>query len=160
MKKFFLLSFVPRSDDLALLILRVSFGVILFVKHGWEKLSNFSAMAATFPDPLHMGQSASLGCALLGDAICSVLVLVGLGTRLFSAVAVVNLLVAFAFVHHFSWFGANNGELAYVYLCAYLALFVAGPGRYSVDRWIASGRVWEPSRHRATDGGHSYARAP
>jgi putative oxidoreductase len=151
MKKFFLLSFVPRSDDLALLILRVSFGVILFVKHGWEKLSNFSAMAATFPDPLHMGQSASLGCALLGDAICSVLVLVGLGTRLFSAVAVVNLLVAFAFVHHFSWFGANNGELA---------LFVAGPGRYSVDRWIASGRVWEPSRHRATDGGHSYARAP
>jgi len=146
MKKFFLLSFVPHSYDLALLVLRVTFGVSLFVKHGWEKLSNFSAMAATFPDPLHIGQTGSLACALTGDSLCSILVLVGLGTRLFSAVAVVNLFVAFALVHHFTWFGPSSGEMAYVYMCAYLALFIAGPGRYSVDHWIESahltGRPW------------------
>ncbi len=157
MKKLFLLEFIPRSYDLGLLFLRVSFGVILFVKHGWEKLSNFSGMVATFPDPLHIGQTASLGCALVGDALCSILVLVGLGTRLFSGVAALNLLVAFALVHHFAWFGPSNGEPAYVYMCAYLALFIAGPGRYSVDHWISTGHLSLPSRRGVSGGRRSYA---
>ena len=63
MKKLFLLGFVPQSYDVALLLLRVGFGLSLFVKHGWEKLSNFSGMVTTFPDPLHIGQTASLTCA-------------------------------------------------------------------------------------------------
>jgi putative oxidoreductase len=157
MKKLFLFGFVPRSEDLALLVLRVSFGLILFVKHGWEKLSNFSGMVTTFPDPLHIGQTASLTCALMGDAFCALLVLIGLGTRLFSAVAVLNLFVAFAFVHHFSWFGEHSGEPAYIYMCAYLALFIAGPGRYSVDQWIANGRVSSMLPRGLSGGRHSYA---
>jgi uncharacterized membrane protein YphA (DoxX/SURF4 family) len=41
--------------DWGLLILRVWFGGNLFIKHGWEKLANFSQLAQHFPDPIHIG---------------------------------------------------------------------------------------------------------
>jgi putative oxidoreductase len=119
--------------DGALLVLRASLGSSLFLRHGLEKLTGYAQMAAHFPDPLHIGARASLAFALLSDAICSVLVVLGLATRFAALIICINLGVAFGLVHHFSLHAPNSGELAYVYLAGFLAILVAGGGRYSLD---------------------------
>lgn len=124
-----------RFTDIGLLFLRVVAGGTLLLKHGLEKPENFSAMAQHFPNPLHIGPVPSLVFALIADFICSMLVIVGLGTRWASAVAFINIFVAWAFVHHFLFFGkgSDHGELIVLFLAAFGCLFFTGAGRYSVD---------------------------
>ncbi len=121
--------------DLGLLWLRVWFGLSLFLKHGWEKPTNFAHMAQHFPDPLHIGPVPSLIFALISDAICSILVVLGLGTRWAALVILVNISVAWSFVQHFQFFGrgASSGEAIVLYLGGFAALAIMGPGRFSLD---------------------------
>src|SRR5580693_8223206 len=70
-----------RSFGIGLLLLRLGTGLILFLKHGLEKLTGYSTMVQHFPDPLHVGAHFGLAFALLSDGICSVLVTIGLATR-------------------------------------------------------------------------------
>jgi len=134
-KNLLLLRFLPTSADLGLLALRLFAATPLFLKHGIEKIVGFHAMAAHFPDPLHIGVIPSLLFATLSDAICSVLIVFGLATRLAALICLINIAVAWAYVHHFQFFGhgADHGELMVLYLAVMAALFLAGAGRYSVD---------------------------
>jgi uncharacterized membrane protein YphA (DoxX/SURF4 family) len=43
--------FVPRSTDVGLLLLRIGTGLILFMRHGWEKVSLLSLSNPHFPRP-------------------------------------------------------------------------------------------------------------
>jgi len=131
------LSFVPHVNNLALLTLRVLVGTSLFLRHGLEKVSGFSQMVQHFPDPLHMGAHWSLTCALLSDAVCSLLLVVGLGTRWAALVIAVNTGVAFTLVHRMHLSGEHNGELAWMYLAVALTLFMTGAGRFSIDQGLA-----------------------
>src|SRR4051794_10375725 len=119
--------------DFALLVLRVWFGLLLFVKHCLDKAMNFSGLSAHFVGPFHIGPKASLILVLLAEVVCSLLVALGLWTRVAAAIVVINLTVAFAFAHHFQLFGQRNGELAFAFVGAFLTLCVSGPGRWSVD---------------------------
>jgi putative oxidoreductase len=134
MNRFLQLAFLPSSYDFALLVLRVWLGLDLFFRHGVEKITHFSQMSAHFPDPVHIGPRLSLVYALLSDGICSLLVVLGLATRFAALIIVINLSVAFTLVHHFATSGPRSGELPLVFLGGFLAVLIAGPGRYSVDR--------------------------
>jgi putative oxidoreductase len=129
------LDFIPSSKDAGLLVLRVALCTSLFLKHGSEKIFNFSQMATHFPDPLHIGASTGLVFAMIGDSICSLLIVVGFATRWASLIAFTNIFIAWALVHHFLFFGhdADHGEIIVLYLAGLLNLFVAGAGKYSVD---------------------------
>lgn len=127
---------MPVSTDLGLLLLRVWIGFSLFLKHGLEKLTGYSQMAARFPDPIHIGSHASLLLALLCDAICSILIILGLATRIAALLIAINLAVAFSLVHRFAFFGPHNGELAFLYLGFALVLVIAGGGRFSIDHML------------------------
>jgi len=124
-----------RATDFGLLFLRVVAGGTLLLKHGLEKPEHFSAMARHFPNPLHIGSTPSLMFALLADFVCSMLVVVGLGTRWASGIAFFNIFVAWAFVHHFLFLGkgADHGELIVLFLGAFGCLVFTGAGRFSVD---------------------------
>src|SRR6478672_12035296 len=111
--------------DFALLLLRVWFGLLLFVKHGLDKLMNFSRTSAHFADPFHIGSTPSLLLVLLAEVACALLVALGLWTRVAAAIIVINLSVAFSFAHHFQLFGQRNGELAFAFIGAFLTLCVA-----------------------------------
>lgn len=121
-----------------MLLLRIFLGADLFFRHGLEKITHFSQMSGRFPDPIHIGSHWSLIFALISDAICSVLVFFGLGTRVAAFIVFVNIGVAFSLVHHFP-FRTGQGELLLLYIGGFLALVFTGAGIYSLD-WKFWGR--------------------
>lgn len=138
LRKILLARLFPSAIDAAVLVLRVVAGVALFLRHGVEKLVHFSAMASHFPSPIHIGTVPSLVVALISDSICSLLVAIGLATRWAALFVFLNIAVAWAFVHHFQFFGprGDHGELIVVYLGAMAALFLTGGCRFSLDHLL------------------------
>jgi putative oxidoreductase len=126
-------------NDLGLLALRVVVGTTLCLKHGWEKAFDFHTMATNttlpFPNLFHLGTVPTLVIALASDFFCSILIVLGLGTRFAALIAFANIGVAWVMVHHFSFFGprADHGEIIVLFLGAMISIFLTGPGRYSLD---------------------------
>lgn len=129
--------FAPTSADAGLLLLRIGTGLILFMRHGWEKVSQMTLVNPKFPDLLGLGHNGTWVLAMLSDGVFSLLLVIGVGTRWIALYSFVEIFIAWAMVHHFSFLGkspaADHGELIALYLSAFLALMVAGAGRYSVD---------------------------
>lgn len=123
-----------NGASVLLLVLRVVFGVLLMM-HGFQKLTSFDVLAAgAFPDPLGIGGTLSVSLAIFGELFCSAAFILGFLYRLSMIPMIVTLLVAFIFVHKFN---IAEGELALVYLVSFIGLYVAGPGRFSVDALIS-----------------------
>jgi len=135
-------NFLPHSFDLGLLTLRLWLGLSLALLHGWGKLTGFSAMSDKFPDPLGVGSPASLAMTVFGEFVCGALLALGLFTRFAAAVLVITMGVAFFVMHGASLkMGPGSGELAFVYLAGFVTLFLAGPGRFSLDAQLSRATV-------------------
>ena len=134
MQKFLHLEFVPRSADLGLLVLRLSLGLSMSLLHGWGKLSSLIAGTSKFPDILGIGSTPAVVLAILAEFFCSLLLVIGLWTRLAALVLVITMSVAFFIAHGAKLAGQGSGELAFIYLTGYLVLLVAGAGKFSVDK--------------------------
>ncbi len=150
MKKFFGLPFLPRNADLGLLCLRLTLPVLMIRFHGWGKLAGwadepmhlpnlFSLAGArkefhTFPD--YIGISSELSYLLVTwlETFGSIMIIAGLCTRLNSLGLFITMMVAWTFHHHMHFSGPNAGEMPFAYGFCYLLLFLAGPGKYSLDR--------------------------
>lgn len=133
MNKLLTMSFLPRSADLGLLLLRVMAGFSYFLNHGVEKVANFSGMAAHFPNPVGIGPVATLAMALIADAICSILLILGFAARWAALYIAIVLGTAFFVVHGARLQGPHNGEMPYLYATVALTILLAGPGRFSID---------------------------
>ncbi len=133
MKKFLQLDFLPRSTDLALLFLRLHFGIGLIWLHGKGKVESFSKLSTTFADPLGVGATTSYYLALVGEILFPALLILGLFTRLAALGSGFTMGVAFFLVHKAQLSGPGNGEMALIYMGAFMALFIAGGGRFSCD---------------------------
>ena len=133
------LDLVPTSTHCAILMLRIALGVQMLLGHGWGKLMSFSEKAATFPDPLGVGHTTSMALAVFGEVVCMSLLIVGAFTRLAALGGAVTMAVAFLLVHGGKLSGANNGEMAFLYLVGFVAILIAGPGRFSVDAKLGCG---------------------
>jgi len=125
MKKLFHLDFLPRSPDLALLLLRLIFGGALLGLQGSGKLMKFGEMSAKFADPLGVGPTASLALALVGEVLCAALLVLGAYTRLAALGGAVTMGVAFFSVHGAKLSGPGSGEMSFLYLAPYVALLLA-----------------------------------
>lgn len=139
MKKFLLLNFFPASADLGLLVLRLWFAGCLLANHGWGKLSRFSEMAGKFSDPLGVGSSVSLSLAIVGEVVCPILLIFGLWTRVAALGSGITMAVAWSVVHDMRFQNPGSGELAFLFLGAFVVLLIAGPGRFSADRKLGTG---------------------
>jgi putative oxidoreductase len=127
------LNFLPRSADLALLLLRVWYGASILMVPGLMKLKNFSGMAGGFPDPFGLGSKTSLILVLFAEIVCAGLLVLGLFTRVAALVTAFTMGVAFWTAHGGKLTGDNNGMPAFLYLGAFVALFIAGAGKFSLD---------------------------
>ncbi len=132
MKKILNLGFIPKNNDLALLILRVWIGLALFMQHGLFKFVHFSQLWGHFPDPLHIGTYISLIFSTFSDGICSIFIAFGIATRAAALVAAIDVFVVFAVMRHFS-FSNGDGELVFLYLGGLLTIILMGAGKYSFD---------------------------
>ncbi|CAD79151.1 MAG TPA: DoxX family protein [Rhodopirellula baltica] len=121
----------PQQVSLGMLGLRIAFGCFMLV-HGIQKLMGFTAMAESFPDPLGMGHQLSLLCAIGAEVGCSVLLILGLGTRFAVLNLAFTMCVALFLVHGSDPWKVK--ELAAVYLAVYAVIFVTGPGEFSLDQ--------------------------
>ena len=133
---FLQLNFLPRSVDLGLLVLRLGVGLSFFWLHGLGKAMKFSELLQKFPDPLGIGHPASATLATFAEAVCTLLLAIGLFTRFAALNIAITMAVAFFIVKKAALTGADNGELPYLYLLAVLPLLIAGGGRFSLDAML------------------------
>ena len=117
-----------------LLIVRVVFGVML-MNHGIDKWANYQELSAVFPDPLGIGSPLSLGLAIFGELACSMAFIIGFLYRLAMIPMIFTICVAFFIVHADDPFAVK--ELAFVYLVVFVLMYIVGPGKFAVDRWIS-----------------------
>jgi putative oxidoreductase len=117
-------------SDAGLLILRVGIAGMMLT-HGWPKLEKLMNPPFKFADPLGLGAEASLVLAVFAELFCSLLVVVGLGTRAAAIPLLITMLVAAFIVHGDDpW---KKQEFALVYAIPFLTLIFTGPGRFSLD---------------------------
>ncbi len=134
MVKIFDASVSAFKTHLSLLILRLGMGALMLT-HGWPKLMRlFSGEEITFPDPLGLGSTFSLVLATLAEVLGSLMVMSGLATRLAAFSLIFTMGVAVFIVHANDPFSYK--ELGLVYLIGFIALFITGAGKYSLDRLI------------------------
>ena len=105
----------------------------MMFNHGFDKLRHFNDIVGTFPDPLGVGQEASLILVIVAEVVGSLLLAVGLMTRVAAAVLVIDMFVAFLMVHKTALTGQDSGELAFLYLAGFVILVIAGGGLFSLD---------------------------
>lgn len=131
---------VPYLPSLGLLALRLWLGVTMLSLHGWAKFVNFSAMSTRFADPYGVSKPVSLALSIGAELVAAALLAAGAGTRLSALVLCFNMATAFVVGHGARLSGSGNGELAFLYLGGFVALLIAGPGRYSVDQLMFGSR--------------------
>lgn len=125
--------FLPSSPDLALLLLRVWLGASLLMLHGTGKIPRLMADEVRFASVAGLSPTVSLALAVLGEVVAPVLLIIGLGARWAAALSAATMLGAFVVGHGMALSGERSGELPFIFLAGFLALFLAGPGRYSID---------------------------
>lgn len=130
----------PNANEQAklstLMLLKCVIFSLLLTHHGFEKLINFNGMAATFPDPFGIGSEASLAIAIFGELVCSLGFVVGFLPRLVLIPMSIAMIVAILAAHGGDVFGEE--EYAFLYLVVFILSWIAGAGRYSVDRFIGN----------------------
>lgn len=140
MKKLFSTNYSDGAFNFALLLLRITAGGTLAVA-GYGKLVGFAKMVDQFPDPLHVGHSASLSLTIFAEFFCSLLVLVGLLTRLAAIPVIITMIVIFFIIWKgkFALIGTPEGSgatMSLLFLAMFAAIFFTGPGKISVDKLI------------------------
>jgi putative oxidoreductase len=118
------------SFNIAVLIIRVTFGLLLLINHGIDKLKHFAEKQGSFPDPIHIGHMPSLMLVLFAEVFCAVFVILGLFSRIMAIPIVITFLVA-VFMIHKGYRG--EAETPILYLAAFFSVLLMGPGKYSID---------------------------
>ncbi len=133
MKKLLSIKYSAAAFNIAMLILRVGAG-ILFASHGYTKLIHFQERSAKFMNFLGMGSTTSLVLVIFAEFFCSILVILGLFTRIALIPILITLLVIIIKAHPYEFFG--KGELPTLFFLVFLTLFMVGPGKASIDGLI------------------------
>jgi putative oxidoreductase len=134
MKKLFTTDTKSPANDLALLTGRVAIAALMLV-HGLPKMEMlFSGDLIQFPPVFGMSAELSLALTVFAEVFCSILILVGFGTRLATIPLIITMLVATLLIHGADVFAKK--ELALLYLLVYVILFFTGSGKYSVDQLL------------------------
>ena len=114
------ISYSSAAFNIAMLLLRVCFGAVLMVKHGFTKVMNFATLEHTFYNFMGFGPKFSLILILFAEIFCSLMIVLGLFTRWACIPIIIAMLIVI--------FGNDAGkdlldsELALFYLTAFVTL--------------------------------------
>jgi putative oxidoreductase len=116
--------------------MRLAFGVTMAIAHGLPKFGKLEGFAANLSSRGYPWPEFLAPLAAWTELVGGLLLALGLLTRPSALGLVVTMAIA-AFVHHASDPFAKQ-ELALAYGVTFLTLLVTGPGRLSLDHWVAS----------------------
>lgn len=135
MKNLFSTNINVKSLDFILLLLRIAVAAFMLT-HGYPKLMKLLAGGEIrFADPFGLGMYFSLVLAVFAEFFCSILVGLGIGTRLAAIPLIITMSVAAFIAHASDPFGRK--ELALLYLVVFVFLLFTGSGKFSVDYFIS-----------------------
>lgn len=120
------------NNDVALLLMRVTFGGLLLVDHGIGKIAKLMNPPVEFMNFMGLGPDASLFLVIVAEAICAGLIVIGLGTRLACIPLIINFIVVIFNVNAGSPFAKM--ELPLIFLFSFVILFITGAGKFSLDK--------------------------
>lgn len=127
----------PRTNDtivnIWLFLFRVSAGAFMLT-HGIPKFLNLVEGSTQFADPLGIGQTLSLILTVFAEFLCSVLLILGIGTRLAALPLIATMVVAAFYVHGTDPF--QQKEMALLYLIVYITILVFGGGKFELGRFF------------------------
>ena len=136
MKRLFQVGTKKEHLDILVLLLRITIAAFM-ITHGWPKfLKLLEGGEIQFGDPIGLGPALSLILVVFAEFFCSILIGLGLGTRLASIPLMFTMFVA-AFISH----GDDpfrRKETALLYILFYITLLVVGSRKYSMDYLISS----------------------
>lgn len=118
-----------NHNHLALAILRIGLSALM-LSHGIPKLAMLSDPSA-FADPIGVGPTLSLILALIGEVLAPALIIIGFKTKLATIPVIITMFVAAFVVHLQDDLGTK--EKALLYLIGFIVVFLAGPGKFSID---------------------------
>jgi putative oxidoreductase len=128
-----------KNIDIVLLILRVTVGIFMLT-HGLGKLQSLLGSAPIqFLDPLGVGETASLALTVFAEVFCSLLLIIGLGTRLVAIPLLFTMMVATLVIHINDGFGRQ--ELPLLYALIYISIATIGAGKYSMDYLLLKSKI-------------------
>lgn len=130
MKKLLSTAYTDFSFNLATFSLRVALGVLM-IPHGYDKLVHFAQYKKDFMNFLGLGSTVSLALVVFSEFFCSVFLIMGLFTRLVTAILLIQMFVVVFKAHNADVFG--DGEHGMLFLAGYLAILLVGPGKASLD---------------------------
>ncbi|MET3036736.1 DoxX family protein [Chryseobacterium sp. NRRL B-14859] len=131
---------VPK--DIIIFLVRVFVGFAM-LSHGFPKLQMLLAGGKIeFFDFMGLGPQISLILTVFAEFVCSILLILGLFTRVSLGFLIFTMAIAAFFVHGADPF--EKREMSLIYLSVYLLLMATGPGKLSVDHMIEK-------RKRASD---------
>jgi putative oxidoreductase len=131
MKKLFSTKYTAGTFNLATFLLRATLGFLMCLNHGAPKIANFSEMKLTFFDPFHIGHRWSLVLCIFAEVFASVLLILGVFTRIAALILFIDMFVAVFLFHRGQ--EVKDYEEAIVFLVGFGSVLLLGPGRLSVD---------------------------
>lgn len=124
-----------KAVDFPILLLRLVSGSFMLFAHGIPKIGMLSQDPIQFLDFMGLGASISLILALIAEIGCSILLILGLGTRLVVIPLISTMIVAVTVFHASDPFGVIEKPL--LFLVIFVVLLITGSGKYSVDHLIS-----------------------
>ncbi|MCU6432766.1 DoxX family protein [Undibacterium sp. Jales W-56] len=121
---------ILQTPDLGLLFLRISGAILVLYVHGLPKLLHWQAELQHIDDPLHLGATLTLLCALFAEIVCPLFVILGLWTRLACLPFLFLLLVSMLLVHA-DW-SVEQGQFGWLLIVAFATIALSGPGKFAV----------------------------
>lgn len=130
MKKLISIQYSDFAFNLAMLIMRLGFG-ILMIPHGYDKLVHFAQYKKDFMNFLGLGSGVSLALVVFSEFFCSIFLVMGLFTRLVAAVLLIEMFVVVFEAHKGDVF--DTGEHGMLFLTGIIAIILLGAGKVSLD---------------------------
>jgi putative oxidoreductase len=131
MKRTFNTDLPGNFGHMALLIFRVLVACLLLT-HGFPKLQKLlSGDEIQFMDPYGLGVTTSFVLVVFAEFVCSILVILGLATRLATIPIIIAMATAVIFAHANDPFGVKEKPL--LFLVCFAFILIIGAGKYSVD---------------------------
>lgn len=116
--------------NVSLLVIRL-YASVMMLTHGGPKFMRLLSGNLKFGDPLGIGSEVSFVLVVFAEFFCSILLLLGLGTRLATIPLIITMLVALLIAHAADPVTDHINILGY--LAVYALLFGMAGGRYSLD---------------------------